>query len=316
MSDRKRNPAGPFPVRARDLVMPYFVIGGKGREEPVRSMPGISRFSTDLLLREIRSLRKTGIKDIILFGVCSPRQRNESGTYACAPDSLVPRAVSEIKQKFPDITVRTDVCLCAYTSHGHCGIIHKPSGKIDLSPTLETLAEMAVTHAQAGADWVAPSAMAHGQVRAIRKALDNCKLKRTKILGYSAKFASNFYGPFRDAADSAPRFGDRSGYQIACAGAIRALREIRDDIREGADMVMVKPALSYLDIIRRAAEDYSHPLAAYNVSGEYAMVKQGAAAGYWDEKKMVFEILTSIKRAGADKIISYHAKDIARWLTD
>lgn len=302
------------PVSVKDLILPCFVIEGTRRKEPIRSMPGISRFTVDLLSKEISQARRLGIRSVILFGVCSRRHRNETGEYAYSPNSIVARAVAAIKDIFSDVCVMTDICLCAYMSHGHCGIVKKGSRHIDVKATLEALSKMAVTHARAGADWVAPSAMTHRQVRTLRRALDRYGFKKTKILGYSAKFASNFYGPFRDAADSAPQFGDRSGYQLHYADSKRALREIADDIQEGAAMVMVKPALSYLDILKEARLKHPFPLAAYNVSGEYAMVKQGAKAGFWDEKKMVFEILSSIKRAGADKIITYHAKDAAGWL--
>lgn len=301
-------------LRTKDLILPCFVIDGTRKEEPIRSMPGISRFTIDLLLKEIAQVRRLGIRSIILFGVCSRKHRNETGDYACSPDSIVARTAEAIKNIFGDICVMTDICLCAYTSHGHCGILRKNSREIDPKLTLKALSKMALAHARAGADWVAPSAMAHEQVKAIRRTLDQNGFRKVKILGYSAKFASNFYGPFRDAADSAPKFGDRSGYQLQYTDSKRALQEIADDINEGAAMVMVKPALSYLDIIKEATLKRPFPIAAYNVSGEYAMVKQGVKDGLWDEKKIVFEILSSIKRAGADKIISYHAKDVAGWL--
>ena len=302
-------------IHVQDLIFPYFVIEGTHKQEPILSMPGVSRLSIDLLIKNISQAKILGISSILLFGVCPPGQKSDRGSHAHASQNIVARAVKAIKQNFPNLTVITDVCLCAYTTHGHCGILEKRSGKIASEPTLAALSEMALSHAQAGADWVAPSAMAHHQVRAIRRALDHGGFRKTKVLGYSAKFASNFYGPFRDAADSSPKFGDRSGYQLDYADPKKALKEISDDIHEGADMVMVKPALSYLDIIKEARLKFNFPLAAYNVSGEYTLVKHGAQKGLWDERKMVTEILTSIKRAGANQIITYHALDVARWLT-
>ncbi len=314
---------GKIIIPLQELIMPYFVIEGSCRVEPIKSMPGIARLSVDELLPEIRRAAKLGIKKVLLFGFCPPKYKDDSASYGYSPSGVIPQAVAAIKEKLKDITVFTDVCLCAYTAHGHCGILKSHQSPvtshqliIDNAQTLKTLAKIAVAHAKAGADWVAPSAMTKGQVGAIRQALDKADLRKTKIMGYSAKFASNFYGPFREAADSAPLFGDRRGYQLDYADRNAALQEIRKDVREGADMVMVKPALSYLDVIKEARVKSTRPLAAYNVSGEYAMVKLGAKAGFWDEKEMVSEILTSIKRAGADFIISYHAKDIAKWLKE
>ena len=301
-------------LSVRDLIMPYFVVEGNRKKEPVKNMPGIARLSIDLLVKEIAKAKGLGIREVILFGICPSRKKNATGDHAYSAESVVARAVTAIKQKVKGISVITDICLCAYTDHGHCGILKKNPGTIDSRPTLEALSEMALTHARAGADWVAPSAMAHQQVRAIRRKLDRHSYPETRILGYSAKFASNFYGPFRDAAASAPKFGDRSAYQLNYADPRRALREIAEDIREGAAMVMVKPALSYLDILKDAKTRFDFPLAAYNVSGEYALVKYGARDGLWNERKMVFEILVSIKRAGADRIITYHATDVAKWL--
>jgi len=312
-------------LKVKDLIHPYFVVEGQRKKESVKNFPGVYRFSLDRLLRDIKITRGLGIDKVLLFGI--PSKKDAAGTSAYAGENIVSRAVRTLKNEFKNIAVFTDVCLCGYTTHGHCGIIkpqdrsHTLTGigktqvKIDNKKTLNALSEMALRHAEAGADWVAPSAMASGQILAIRRALDRNGLKKTKILGYSAKFASNFYGPFRQAADSAPAFGDRSGYQLDHSDAKAALKEIACDIREGADMVMVKPALSYLDIIREASWKFKFPLAAYNVSGEYAFVKYGAKRGLWDEKKMVFEILTSIRRAGAGLIITYHAKDAAHWLT-
>ena len=299
-------------LKPADFIYPYFVRSGINKKEPVKNFFDVYRFSKDRLIRDINKIRALGLSKILLFGI--PEKKDAVGNGAMAKDNVVVSAVKMIKKEFPDLVVMTDVCLCAYTTHGHCGII-KSQANIDNKKTLNVLAKIALRHAEAGADWVAPSAMAQGQVREIRKALDKNGFKKTKIMGYSAKFASNFYGPFRQAASSTPKFGDRSGYQLAFADGRKALREINDDIREGADMVMVKPALSYLDVIKEARLKFDYPLAAYNVSGEYAFVKYGAKTGLWDEKEMVFEILTSIKRSGADLIISYHAKDMAKWLT-
>jgi len=314
IKDRNNKHPALIRIAVRDLIMPFFVIEGHGKKQPIKSMPGIARHSVDLLVKEIAKARAQGIRAVILFGLCPSHKKTAASTHAYSDQNLIARAVSAIKKKVKGVSVMTDVCLCAYTDHGHCGILKKRSREIDPKPTLEALSEMALTHARAGADWVAPSAMARQQVRAIRRKLDRHGYKKTKILGYSAKFASNFYGPFRDAAASAPKFGNRSGYQLPYAVPQKAFREIAEEIREGAAMVMVKPALSYLDILREAKTKFHFPLAAYNVSGEYTLVKHGAREGLWNEKKMVFEILTSIKRAGADFIITYHATDVAKWL--
>jgi porphobilinogen synthase len=300
-------------IRSKDLIYPYFVTGGPGKKEPIRSFPGVFRFSVDRLIKDIAGIKRLGIDKVLLFGV--PGTKHAQGHSAYGDDSIVASAVRLIKKEFPRLTVMTDVCLCAYTTHGHCGVLAKNKNALDHKATLEALGKVATAHARAGADYVAPSAMAKGQVAAIRKALDGSGYRDTKIMGYSAKFASNFYGPFRNAAGSAPAFGDRSAYQLDYSNAAAALREIEDDIREGADVVMVKPALSYLDIVRQAKASVRLPVAAYNVSGEYAMAKYGAKNGLWDEKKMVMETLTSIRRAGADLIITYHAKDMAKWLS-
>lgn len=314
-------------IKLDDLIYPYFVVDGSGIKEEIESFPGQFRFSIDRLIEDIGESVKLGIGRILLFGI--PDRKDVLGAEAYKNGNLIAETVRKIKNRFPDLVVITDVCLCSYTTHGHCGIIsdhrlktidHRPN--IDTKKTVEVLAKIALTHAAAGADWVAPSAMAKGQVLAIRKALDACGYKDMKIMGYSAKFASNFYGPFRNAAASAPKFGDRRAYQLDCSNGKAALKEIADDIKEGADVVMVKPALSYLDVIKEARLRFSHPLAAYNVSGEYAMLK--AYIKTIDhrpetrdrEKNLVFEILTSIKRAGADTIITYHAKDVAGWLKE
>ncbi len=308
-------------ISVEDLIMPYFVIEGTGLKEFVTSMPGIARLSIDNLLKDIREAGRLGIKAVLLFGICPSKYKDEKASYASSASGVIPQAVAAIKQKIKDIVVITDACLCAYTTHGHCGVVKSQkenlsSDFIDNKKTLKVLSKITLTHAKAGADWVAPSAMAPAQVLAIRQALDKNGYDKVKIMGYSAKFASNFYGPFREAADSAPQFGNRRGYQLDYANALAPLREIAEDIKEGADMVMVKPALSYLDVIKEVKSKFSYPLAAYNVSGEYAFVKYGAIEGFWDEKNMVWEIITSIKRAGADFIITYHAKDIAKWLRE
>ncbi len=293
------------------FIFPYFVTGGKNKREEIKSFPGIYRFSLDRLIKDVKETRKLGLNKILLFGI--PATKDQLGKAAYNKDNIVSMAVKKLKAEFADLVVMTDVCLCAYTNHGHCAILRSSARQIDRNATLDTLTKIAIEHAEAGADWVAPSAMAKGQVFAIRRALDKNGYKKTKIMGYSAKFCSNFYGPFRNAAASTAKFGDRSGYQLDFKDARTAIKEIKDDIREGADMVMVKPSLSYLDIIKEASIKFEHPLAAYNVSGEYAFVKYGAKAGLWDEKKIVTEIISSIKRAGADFIITYHAKDIAKW---
>jgi len=280
-------------------------------------MPGVYRFSIDTLVKEAGKAWESGITRVLLFGLAE--EKDEYGSAAYKNGNIVNRAVSVLKKNFPTLIVMTDVCLCAYTSHGHCGMLKDSysdavSVRINKEATLLKLATMALSHAAAGADYVAPSAMVDEQVKAIRYALDKNGYQNTKIMGYSTKFASQFYGPFRDAANSAPEFGDRRAYQVDYADRERALTEVGNDINEGADIVMIKPALCYLDIIREAKAEFDYPLAAYNVSGEYAMVKMGARLGLWDERKMVSEIMTAIKRAGADIIITYHALDIAQWL--
>lgn len=299
-------------ISPKDLVMPYFIMPGTNSKEPIISLPGISRLTIDNLIKDIHEIRELGIKAVLLFGL-SP-QKTKSGSEAYSSRGIVQEAAREIKRQIKDIVIITDVCLCGYTSHGHCGIIKKGTF-IDNDETLKTLAKIACSQAQAGADLVAPSAMADGQVAAIRQALDKAGYNQTGILAYSAKFASNFYGPFREALNSAPQFGDRKSYQLDFASSGEALREIAADIKEGADMVMVKPALAYLDIIRRAKESFSVPIAAYNVSGEYAMIKAYAQTAEV-EKGIVWETLTGIKRAGADLIITYWAKSVAQWLRD
>ncbi len=289
-----------------DLVMPYFVRTGRGVRRPIASMPGQFQLSVDELVREVRTLGKTGVESILLFGI--PARKDARGSGAYASNGIVQQAVRAVKDAAPGLLVITDVCLCEYTDHGHCGLIRR--GRVDNDSTLPLLQKTAASHVDAGADVVAPSGMMDGVVAALREALP-----RTTLLSYAAKYASAFYGPFRQAAESAPQFGDRSDYQMDVANAEEALREIELDIREGADIIMVKPALAYLDVLRRAKEKFGWPSAAYSVSGEYAMVKAAAERGWIDEKKIVLEILTSIKRAGADFIVTYFARGAAPWMT-
>ncbi len=292
------------------LIYPLFVQEGKGVVEEISSMPGISRFSPDRLQAEIAEIASLGLGSVILFGI--PDQKDPTGSAAFDENGVVQQAVRTIKQEAPEMVVITDVCLCEYTSHGHCGVLD--GEEVANDATLDLLARMAVSHTEAGADMVAPSDMMDGRVRAIRSALDEGGFSHVPIMSYAAKFASAFYGPFREAAESTPAFGDRRSYQMDPANRREAMREIALDIEEGADIVMVKPALAYLDVLREARERFQHPLAAYNVSGEYAMVKAAAARGWIDEDRIVPEILTSIKRAGADLIITYFAKQMAREL--
>ena len=291
------------------LVAPLFVQPGIARRDPIGSMPGQARLSPDLAAEEAARLAELGVGGVILFGL--PSAKDPEGTEGYAEDGVVQNAVRAIRAECRDLLVMTDVCLCEYTSHGHCGLVE--DGAVQNDPTLALLAKMAVSHARAGAHVVAPSDMMDGRVGAIRKALDGDGFSGVPILSYAAKYASAYYGPFREAADSAPQFGDRRGYQMDPANAREALREVRLDVEEGADMVMVKPALAYLDIIRAVREAVDVPVAAYNVSGEYAMVKAAAARGWIDEERIAKETLVSIARAGADIILTYHAKDFARW---
>ncbi len=294
----------------RDFVYPLFVTHGEGVRREIETMPGQYQLSLDQLAREADELRALGVPAVLLFGL--PAAKDEAGSEAYYPDGIVQRAVRTLKQAAPNLVVITDVCLCEYTSHGHCGVIN--AGEVDNDATLPLLARTSLSHAEAGADIVAPSDMMDGRVAAIRSALDDAGYGHTPIMAYAAKQASAFYGPFRVAAESAPQFGDRRGYQMDPANAREAMREIESDIEEGADIVMVKPALPNLDLIARARDRFDLPLAAYNVSGEYAMVKAAAAAGYLDERLVTLEILTAIKRAGADLILTYHAKEASRWL--
>jgi len=296
----------------QDFVYPLFVTRGENVREEIASMPGQYHLSLDQLPREAEELRSLGIPGVLLFGL--PAAKDELGSEGYDPDGIVQQAVRVLKQAAPGLAVITDVCMCEYTSHGHCGVILPGKDTVDNDATLPLLARTAVTHAAAGADLIAPSDMMDGRVAAIRSALDEAGFVQTPIMSYAAKQASAFYGPFREAAGSAPQFGDRRGYQMDPANAREALLEIETDIAEGADIVMVKPALPNLDIIARARERFDLPLAAYNVSGEYAMIKAAAAAGYLDERLATLETLTAIKRAGAGIIITYHAKDAARWM--
>ncbi|MCC6158001.1 MAG: porphobilinogen synthase [Deltaproteobacteria bacterium] len=293
-----------------NLLMPLFVEPGTGVERPIPSMPGQSRWSVDRLVEECKAIRDLGIPSVILFGI--PESKDPEGTHGYAEDGIVQQAVRALKSDVPGLVVATDVCLCEYTSHGHCGVIE--NGSVANDATIELLARMAVSHAEAGADLVAPSDMMDGRVGAIRDALDLAGFAETPIMAYSAKYASAFYGPFRDAAESTPAFGDRRSYQMDPANLDEAMREIALDVEEGADIIMVKPALPYLDVIRRAADAFDLPVAAYNVSGEYSMLKAAAAAGWIDHDRAMLEMLTSIRRAGARIILTYFAKDAARLL--
>jgi porphobilinogen synthase len=294
----------------RHLVQPLFVVSGEGVREPVESMPGIERFSISELVAEASELQATGVEAVILFGI--PAAKDETGSGAYDEEGVVQLAVRALKEAHPDLTVITDVCLCEYTSHGHCGFVR--DGEVDNEITIELLAQTAISHADAGADAVAPSDMMDGRIGTIRYQLDEEGHRNTPIIAYSAKYASAFYGPFREAAKSTPEFGDRRGYQMDPANAREALREARLDVEEGADMVMVKPAMPYLDVIRAVREDLDLPLAAYQVSGEYSMLKAAAANGWLDERDAALEALTAIRRAGADVIFTYFAKEAASWL--
>jgi porphobilinogen synthase len=291
------------------LVYPLFVAPGAGVRKEISSLPGCFHLSPDEAAHEAREVESLGIGGVILFGL--PSAKDDKGSEGYAEDGVVQKAVRAIRAECRDLLVMTDVCLCEYTSHGHCGLVD--GGEVQNDPTLDLLARMAVSHARAGAHVIAPSDMMDGRVGAIRKALDAGGFSGIPILSYAAKYASAYYGPFREAADSAPQFGDRRGYQMDPANAREALREVRLDLEEGADMVMVKPALAYLDVVRAVREAVDVPVAAYNVSGEYAMVKAAAARGWIDEERIVKETLVSIARAGADIILTYHAKDFSRW---
>ena len=293
-----------------DLVYPLFVVPGKGIKEEIRSLPGNFHLSVDNLLKEIKETKRLGIPAIMLFGL--PKSKDEEGSGAYAKDGIIQLAVRAIKDALPDFTVITDVCLCQYTSHGHCGVVR--NGKLHNDVTLELLAKTALSQVKSGSEVVAPSAMMDGQVKVIRQTLDENGYSSIPIMAYSAKYASSFYGPFREAANCAPQFGDRKSYQMDPANVEEALREAKLDLEEGADIIMVKPALAYLDVISRLKRRFKVPVAAYNVSGEYAMIKAAAAKNWVDEKRVVLEVLTSIKRAGADITLTYFAKEVAKWL--
>ena len=295
-----------------NFIYPMFVTHGQGLRQPIEPMPGCFNFSIDQLTQDVAEAAGLGIPGVLLFGL--PAEKDPLGTEGYDPEGIVQEAVRAIKKEVPNMMVITDVCMCEYTDHGHCGVIE--NGKVDNDASLELLARTAVSHVQAGADMVAPSAMMDGQVKTIRDSLNDHGYEDVPVMGYAAKYASAFYGPFRVAAGSTPQFGDRRSYQMDPANAREAMREIESDIAEGADIVMVKPAMSYMDVIRRARERFDHPLAAYNVSGEYSMVKAAGALGWIDEKRITLEILTSIRRAGADFILSYHAKEVSHWLKD
>ncbi|MFC1872126.1 porphobilinogen synthase [Chloroflexota bacterium] len=297
-------------INIGDLIYPLFIEEGEKIRQEIPSMPGIFRFSPDELEIEIKEIAACGILGVLLFGI--PKHKDATGSAAIDPKGVVQQAIRIIKKAVPDMLVFTDVCLCEYTSHGHCGVVCENT--VDNDKTLPLLARMAVSHAEAGADVVAPSDMMDGRVETIRMALDKAGYENVPILSYAAKYASAFFGPFREAAESVPQFGDRRSYQMDPANAREAMREVEQDLAEGADMIIIKPALAYADIIRNARERFDCPIAAYNVSGEYSMVKAATASGWIDEEQTVKEILISMKRAGADFIITYHAKDIARWL--
>lgn len=297
-----------------DLIWPMFVRPGKGIRKPISSMPGQSQVSVDVLLEQCQQAAELGIPAVLLFGI--PEQKDAVGSSSWDDNGIVQQAVRAIKAKFPQLVVITDVCFCEYTDHGHCGVL-KPCGdsfEVDNDATLVNLARQAVSHARAGADIVAPSDMMDGRVRAIRQALDASGLEQTPILSYAAKFASGFYGPFREAAESPPKFGDRKSYQMDAANADEALREVALDVEEGADMVMVKPAVPYLDILWRVKQQFALPTAAYHVSGEYSMIKAAAANGWLDEKTCAIETTLAIKRAGADLVLTYYAPQLAGWI--
>jgi porphobilinogen synthase len=303
-------------LSVEQLVLPLFVRSGRKLRQPIGSMPGVFQLSPDELLREAARAHALGVPAVLLFGI--PERKDDRATGAYARNGIVQQAVRLLKKELPELLVITDVCLCEYMSHGHCGIVKtSPQGaKILNDPTLKLLAQTAVSHAEAGADLVAPSDMMDGRVGAIRAALDRAGLLNTPIMSYAAKFASAFYGPFREAAESTPKFGDRRSYQMEASNANEALREVALDIAEGADIVMVKPALAYLDILYRVKQEFGYPTAAYAVSAEYSMVKAAAAKGWIDERSVTLESLLAMRRAGADILITYAACDVARWLNE
>ena len=310
-NERLRSLVRETSLSPKNFIYPLFVGPGKDQVHPVSSMPGVAQLSVDRAVRECEEVNAMGIPAVILFGI--PVHKDAVGTEAYADSGVVQHAVRAIKEKIPEMLVFTDVCLCEYTDHGHCGVIK--NGDVDNDSTLELLAKEALSHARAGADIVGPSDMMDGRVGAIRKALDQNGFQRVAIMAYAAKYASGFYGPFRDAAESTPQFGDRRSYQMDPANSDEALREVELDIREGADIVMVKPAMAYLDIVYRVKQRFGYPVAAYNVSGEYSMIKAAGQNGWIEEGRIMMEVLLSIKRAGADMILTYFAKDAARLLS-
>jgi len=297
-------------LEPRNFIYPLFVGPGKDKAQPVSSMPGVAQLTVDRAARECQEVHALGIPAVILFGI--PEHKDSTGSEACEDNGIVQQAIRAIKETVPDLLVITDVCLCEYTDHGHCGVVK--NGDVDNDATLVLLAQEALSHARAGADIVAPSDMMDGRVAAIRKILDSNNFTQTPIMAYAAKYASGFYGPFREAAESTPQFGDRRSYQMDPCNVDEALREVELDIREGADIVMVKPALAYLDVIYRVKQKFGYPLAAYNVSGEYSMIKAAGQNGWIEEPRIMMEVLYAIRRAGADMILSYFAKDAARLL--
>jgi porphobilinogen synthase len=301
-------------LRPGQLILPLFVRAGRKSRWPVASMPGVLQLSPDQVVKDAAAAQAAGVAGVILFGI--PERKDEKASGAYASNGIVQQTVRALKKELPDFIVLTDVCLCEYMSHGHCGIVGRKDGRVENDATLALLARTAVSHAEAGADVLAPSDMMDGRVAAIRGALDGKGFSDTPILAYAAKFASAYYGPFREAAESAPKFGDRRAYQMDAANALEALREVALDIQEGADMVMVKPALAYLDILYRVKTEFGYPTAAYAVSGEYAMIKAAGAKGWIDERAVTLETLLGMRRAGADFIITYSATEAARWLKD
>ncbi|KGP90911.1 delta-aminolevulinic acid dehydratase [Pontibacillus chungwhensis BH030062] len=299
-------------LNKEDLIFPIFVVEGENIKNEVSSMPGVFQVSLDQLTGEMQELEDLGIRSVILFGV--PHEKDEKGTQAYCETGIVQRAIRQVKQDVPSLTVIADTCLCQYTDHGHCGVVHE--GEIVNDESLELLVETAVSQAKAGADIIAPSNMMDGFVAAIRRGLDEAGFVNTPVMSYAVKYASSFYGPFRDAAHSSPQFGDRRAYQMDPANRLEAIREAQSDVEEGADFLIVKPALAYLDIMREMKDRYPLPIVAYNVSGEYSMIKAAAQNGWVNEKEIVLEKLTSMKRAGADLIITYFAKDVARYLSE
>ena len=311
-SESMRNMVKETRLTVKEFVYPLFVTHGSGVKEAIEPMPGQFQMSIDVLSEEVGEAVELGIPSVLLFGL--PAEKDPLGLEGYDPEGIVQEAVRMIKKNHPKMMVVTDICMCEYTDHGHCGVIE--NGKVDNDQTLELLGKTAVSHVQAGADLPAPSAMMDGQVWAIRQALNANGYDDIPVMGYAAKYSSGFYGPFREAAGSTPQFGDRKSYQMDPSNARMAMREIEADVAEGADIVMVKPALSYLDVIRQAKDRFDLPLAAYNVSGEYSMIKAAASLGWVDEKTVTMEVLTSIKRAGADTILTYHAKEVAKWLKE